>query len=84
MEGKEVFWDLNERFGKGGRFEALRTFSRSRKKKRNGKRNFVLLKQNHDTFRISGCSSQRCSKFIYCHQTSKLNRGLFNELLDID
>lgn len=24
------------------------------------------------------------SKFIYCHQTSKLNRDLFNELLDID
>lgn len=40
MEGKEVFWDLNERFGKRGRFEALRTFSRSRKKKRNGKRMF--------------------------------------------
>lgn len=39
MEGKEVFWDLNERFGKRGRFEALR-FSRSRKKKRNGKRMF--------------------------------------------
>lgn len=32
MEGKEVFWDLNERFGKRGRFEALLLVDLERRK----------------------------------------------------
>lgn len=52
-----MFWDLNERFGKGWRF----VFDRKKKKKwtkreeKKGKKS-ILLKWSRNTFKISDCS----------------------------